>query len=71
MQMNIPENFQPREAFKGFPRLFCGSLASGGEFGYERIEERIHLNNTVILNISVLSMSIHTPKFRYSSKVFC
>lgn len=54
MQMDIPENSQRGKAPKGFPSLFCGSQASGGEFSYKRIEERINLNNTVILPISVL-----------------
>lgn len=60
MQMNIPENSQPREAPEGFPRLFCGSQASGGEFGYEKTEARMNLNNTVILPISVLYEYSHS-----------
>lgn len=56
----MDQNSQPGEAPKGFPRLFCGSQASGGEFGYERTEERINLDNTVILPISVLFEYSHT-----------
>lgn len=53
MQMDVSENSQPGKAPKGFPSLFCGSQASGGESSYERIEERMNLDNTVILLISV------------------
>ena len=72
MQMNIPENSQPGKTPKGFLSLFCVCQASGGEFSYEKTEERINLNNTVILPISLLFEHeySHTPNFSTCVKCF-
>lgn len=56
--MDIPENSHPGKAPKDFPSLFCGSQASGGEFSYKRIQERINLNNTVLNNTVILLISV-------------